>query len=336
MVFEEDFGKNGLSQPENMFEMEEMEEIKNQSNDIEVPHLSKLLMNMDLEKGNDGKQLFEIFNCISLLLNLNRITLNQYKELFEGIIYEAMEGDFAIWFYDNINQILVLSRDMFGKRSLLVQFDDNNSIAVMSTSILDQSYEIYEVPANAMIFLATSDTTWALSGGVDVNDVFSFTINSNENKLTSSSVNSINFMYCPSSIRWELEAFKSIDDTSKITFGEALNKVKDSLIKSVKIRIETIPEIMFHHDCHYESEMLQNFSLIPTKSDVAVLFSGGIDSTLLAAMIAEFNLCSIDLLHVNFSRTSSDFFTALISYHQLISKYPGVKINLIVIGKYCF
>ena len=176
VVFEENFGKVELQSNQFFMDMEN-EETKEEIKEIEIPNLSDLLQNMDLEKGNDGKQLFEIFNCISLLLNLNKISLNMYKNLFEGIIYEAIEGDFAIWFYDNINQILVLSRDMFGKRSLLIQFDNNNSIAIMSASVLDQNYEIYEVPANAMIFLATSDTTWALSDNININDVFSFTIN---------------------------------------------------------------------------------------------------------------------------------------------------------------
>ena len=140
-------------------------------------------------------------------------------------------------------------------------------------------------------------------------------------------------MNSPSIVRWEKEAFKSNNDISRLTFEDAISKVKESLWKSVKIRVETIPDIIFKHDYYKDNILSHNPSISSTNSDVAVLFSGGIDSTLLAAMIAELDLCSIDLLHVNFSRTSSDFFTSLISYYQLISRYPNAKINLIVIGK---
>mmetsp|Transcript_15477 Transcript_15477/g.17949 ORF Transcript_15477/g.17949 Transcript_15477/m.17949 type:complete len:156 (+) Transcript_15477:321-788(+) len=155
----------------------------------------------------------------------------------------------------------------------------------MSASVLPHEYEIYEVPANALIFIATSESTGLNSKDIDVADSFGFSVYDISNESAPTSISSMKFMHKPSSIRWKKDAYTSGD--SDISFEQAIEDVRTSLQNSVKIRVETIPEIMFKHEGH--SHGLSE-DTIPTNSDVAVLFSGGIDSTLLAAMIAELKL----------------------------------------------
>jgi hypothetical protein len=117
----------------------------------------------------------QIFTCISQHLYTSQISYYNYQKLIETLIFKATEGDFAICYYDYLNQILVLTRDMFGKRSLLLQFDEMSNVAVMSASVYPQKYEIFELPSNAVFFIATSETT-----GIPINGVgqmFQFAVN---------------------------------------------------------------------------------------------------------------------------------------------------------------
>ena len=64
---------------------------------------------------------------------------------------------------------------MFGKRSVLLQFDEANNVAVMSASVYPQNFELFELPANAVFFIATSETT-----GIPINGVgqmYQFAVN---------------------------------------------------------------------------------------------------------------------------------------------------------------
>jgi asparagine synthetase B (glutamine-hydrolysing) len=70
-----------------------------------------------------------------------------------------------------------------------------------------------------------------------------------------------------------------------MTSEDAQELVHHVLLKSVKERFQTIPEILFHHPGHIDNS--SNEGIVHTGSEVAVLFSGGVDSTLLAALIME-------------------------------------------------
>ena len=43
---------------------------------------------------------------------------------------------------------------------------------------------------------------------------------------------------------------------------------------------------------------------------------------------------SIDLLSINFSRDSSDFYTSILAYQQIMALDPEIQVNLIVIGRF--
>ena len=125
----------------------------------------------------------------------------------------------------------------------------------------------------------------------------------------------------------------------ELNFEESLQLVHESLLKSVKERFESIPEIAFKPESFKENKISESY--IETNSEVAILFSGGIDSSLLTALVCEVwqnneqegipIVSSIDLLTVCFGRTSSDLLTSIISYYQLSQQFPDTKINLIII-----
>ena len=191
--------------------------------------------------------------------------------LQEMYIYDI--GDYTILFYDQINEILILTRDMFGKRSLLVQFDDSNTMCITSSSILSTDFRIFDVPANSILFIAMSETTGIpsdLSGSSD--DIYQFAVLESVNPMT------------PSSIRWGEPIH--ISDGSDMTQNEANDLVKQALLKSVKDRVQSIPDILFSNNEETKIDNDLN-TIIDTGSEVAVLFSGGVDSTLLIALLLE-------------------------------------------------
>ena len=87
------------------------------------------------------------------------------------------------------------------------------------------------------------------------------------------------------------------------------------LVASVEKRIKSIP-----------------FDAERQHSGLLVMFSGGLDSTLIAAIICEVlpQDIAIDLVNVSFApESSADRFTALFSFYDLKKLYPARKLRLI-------
>ena len=65
---------------------------------------------------------------------------------------------------------------------------------------------------------------------------------------------------------------------------------------------------------------------------VSIMYSGGLDSSLIAAIVAKVLEpgLTIDLINVSFApSTSADRITAIFSFHDLVKLYPERKLNLI-------
>ena len=77
-------------------------------------------------KDNDNKTLlFKILNNFS---KNNKIEdKNKYLENF-FLIYNNLESDHAFYFHDNINNQILISRDLFGKRSIILSYINFNKI----------------------------------------------------------------------------------------------------------------------------------------------------------------------------------------------------------------
>ena len=68
---------------------------------------------------------------------------------------------------------------------------------------------------------------------------------------------------------------------------------------------------------------------------LGISFSGGLDSTLMTyyTLLETDNNINIDLFNLSFEKSSPDRTTGIISYKDLIDKFPNRKINLILIDK---
>jgi asparagine synthetase B (glutamine-hydrolysing) len=75
-----------------------------------------------------------------------------------------------------------------------------------------------------------------------------------------------------------------------------------------------------------------NIPFAEEHSAVAVMFSGGLDSTLLACILAQIlpTEITLDLVNVSFqAETSADRFTSIFSFHELINLFPQRKMRML-------
>ena len=108
----------------------------------------------------------------------------------------------------------------------------------------------------------------------------------------------------PSDLRFGISTIQAKTlDTSLVA------ELKKLIVKSVIKRVESIP-----------------FSIKEQNDAVAVMFSGGLDSTLLATILAaslEPSL-TIDLINVSFqAESSADRITSIFSYNELLRLFPA-------------
>ena len=87
--------------------------------------------------------------------------------------------------------------------------------------------------------------------------------------------------------------------------------------------LDTITEMM--KQSVYDRTINIPFSVDENNTAVSVMFSGGLDSTLLARILCKLldPSIGIDLINVSFAPdTSADRFTSIFSYHELCNLFP--------------
>jgi asparagine synthetase B (glutamine-hydrolysing) len=255
---------------------------------------------IDLYVNNDGYILSKLLGNISLGLYEYQNKDSDINSLYSDRLFKLlndMESDHSFVYSDRLNNKLILSRDIFGKRSLLLVYILDYNVAFICSVLPKSLYEnrnhkkfiIIEIPANSILIIDHS-------GG--------------DKK--------INF-YQNSSVKL----------ASQLRFSEFTEKATDIEATCYKL----LKEAVFKRVCNLP-EIVKNDS--QADCHVAVLFSGGIDSLLLAYFTA-INLAdyvTIDLINLSFDGSNApDRNSGLLSYYELITLLPDKQINLILVDK---
>lgn len=262
----------------------------------------------DLFKDNDGLILFEMLNKqIESFhqLSIDNKTNDQYiTNVFNAI--NRLESDHAFIYIDKTNKSIIVNRDLFGKRSLLLVHIKSHSI-IMITSVLPKAiYEnrnreditICEIPNNAIA-------------------IFNYSISSNVKQK---------IFYYPNK-RIALPSYMRFnDDVNPISkYSNIIKECYNYLNKAVMKRICNLPQM------HQSSAQINLES-----SYIGVLFSGGIDSLLLAyfTIINSPPFLTIDLFNLSFDKQNApDRNSSIIAYKEFLLLFPHRNINLILIDK---
>ncbi|KAJ7835293.1 asparagine synthase-domain-containing protein [Mycena leptocephala] len=205
---------------------------------------------MDITKEeNDGVKLFHALSAVD--------TIEQVGELFGKI-----EGPYAFVYYHAVSERVFFARDPLGRRSLLIHKPSTRNPYFLLASVSigsDPSCEFQELPTEYVYCLELRDL---LNGGDMAGNFDSY--------LTSFPRSSVNALYSqPSRVNtalppddWPLIAGLETPDYLMQTVDDLINH----LDRSVELRVRDIPQS----------------SARTGEARVAVLFSGGIDSTVLA------------------------------------------------------
>ena len=266
-----------------------------------INEINKNLSNI-IDKDEYRASLFKLLNTFSCENKIDDI--NKYiTKFFE--IYNGLESDHAFYFHDNINKQILISRDIFGKRSIILYYIQPLSIIIFTPILseilinMHKSYPnkifILEIPSNHLLLINQKNTNNKLS------------LHSN-----------------PFTLKPHLLRFNPV--FNKITSYENIVQIcHDKLRQSIKKRINDIINYISNNKGEYT---------------LGISFSGGLDSTLMTYYtlletndININNNINIDLFNLSFDKSSPDRMTGIISYKELIDKFPNRKINLILIDK---
>ena len=105
------------------------------------------------------------FSLFNLLTKCSKDKTDNIKKYIENYfeIYNNLESDHAFYFHDNINKQILISRDIFGKRSILLYYIKSLSIIIL-TPILPEilinisksnpkNIFILEIPSNHLLLI---------------------------------------------------------------------------------------------------------------------------------------------------------------------------------------
>lgn len=237
--------------------------------------------------GNDSEAVFALLSNTTLPESLKHDTKPTVAQSLA-----AVKGPFAFAYYDQQNQNLSFGRDPLGRRSLLSRFDEHGNFFL--TSIAD-----------------AAEPGWQ---EVEADGIYSFDLPTYlEHRLQGNLATPENVPYVrkveprqEQTDSHELQEDKSLgrlnlqsqsDDAASYaslsTSSPSVHKLENLLRHSLKCRIGTIPN-RFH--------LVNPESLNTPAATLAVLFSGGLDCTVLACLSHDFldPKEPIDLLNVAF------------------------------------
>ena len=242
---------------------------------------------------------FKLLNSFS---KENKIEdINKYIENFFKL-YNNLESDHSFYFHDNINKQIVISRDLFGKRSIILYYIKSLSIIIFTPILSDTLINLYKSNQNDIIILE-----------IPCNHLLLI----NEKMGNDNNINKLSLYENPIIPKVHLLRFNP--NFEKINTYDNLTQIcHDKLRQSIRKKLNDI--INLNKNINYT---------------LGISFSGGLDSTLLAyyTLLETNENINIDLFNLSFDKSSPDRITGIISYKELIDKFPNRKINLILIDK---
>ena len=227
-----------------------------------------------------------------------------------AISMSSIRGPWAIVYYNASDQSIWFGRDFMGRKSLLLQVPkDDNSL--LMTSVVPQDLkkgEFIEIPPG-LYRMKLSDDTFPLQGISDV-------------------------LLCK--IPWadaDIDRLATYERLKNIPPNDTLDFVPDEYTSGALV--EQLLSLLHGAVTRRCSTSVHNPQFDPElNSRFMVLFSGGVDSTLLAAILHQVvpDEESIELCSICFAQgTSPDRLGALDAYKELKSLYPGRKWKFIAV-----
>ena len=248
---------------------------------------------------NDGIILSEI------LYNFSKENLNKNNEEYSNNLFKIInniESDHVFIYHDILNKKIVINKDIFGKKSLILIYIKKFDILFFVSVVPNYIYKlreykndilIYEIPNNHILLIDLNNNN------IDKQNLYLFKNND---------------ILFPSFLRFndkiqEINSYDNLEKSCSIYLNNAINK-----------RINNLPELIMKNNDNYA---------------IGIMFSGGIDSLIMAyyTIINSPNNINIDLFNLSFEKNSPDRNSGILSYYELINKFPNRKINLILIDK---
>ncbi|XP_044004502.1 asparagine synthetase domain-containing protein 1 [Aphidius gifuensis] len=275
-----------------------------------------LLWNGDIFSGplNDDHE-----NSDTLTLMLK---LKSSKNVIE--VLKSIGGPFSIIYYQKSTDIIFFGRDFFGRHSLLIDIDSVDKSLTLSSVGSKKIDGLIELPAVGIFSIDLKNNNkfdltcypWEniTERSLDIIDRLKdkFSIDVIIEKPILSSNLSVEYPVEPvDTIFFEtIEVSKCYQDVMELLLqNEKINNqvccLLELLKKSVKTRVLKKPS--YCKNC-IENKLINNENKICNHSKIGILFSGGLDSTILAAIVDEFipNDEPIDLINVAFEKAKSN------------------------------
>ncbi|CAH0405005.1 unnamed protein product [Chilo suppressalis] len=251
--------------------------------------------------------------------NDTEIILGRFKTAvsIEEIVNEIkkLKGPFSLIYFNKSTNEIIFCRDIIGRNSLLF-CNDGNSIKI--SSVLGRTYECIEIPATNIYILNL--TTYKVQLYPWDNNMLEHEYKIDEwlqsVKLLQNLDNNfdldcnldLDFNYEDSVTTWiEITAQKTNDKIAIMNtllnnteIRKSVVKILDLLDKSVELRTKTQP--MKCKNCLYSTNFCDHSSL-------GILFSGGLDCTILAYLVDKHlpKEQSIDLINVAFKKDKNTY-----------------------------
>lgn len=232
-----------------------------------------------------------------------------------------IEGPYSIIYYRKSNNVLYFGRDIIGRHSLLLTIDNDDNLLTLASVASKKIGEMIEVPAIGIFAMNLNNSRinlacypWKEPDLRFTNVIEALETNLNididiKETILDTHLSLMNFHLYPEPKDLEyLENIPCIEDFSKTLqyllenqkVKERVKRLTELLHQSVKIRVKKKPN--YCKDCIKIA--LNGENIICTHSKIGILFSGGLDSAILAAIADKYvpENENIDLINVAFEK----------------------------------